>query len=59
MELELGEKLIVRNDVKAFCKIEKAEEGNVAAVHVGKDLVGDRQESGFRGMTRTKTVLGW
>ena len=41
MELELGEELIVRNNVKAFGEIEEAKEGDVAAVHVGKDLVCD------------------
>ena len=31
----------------------------MATVHVGKDAVGDREQSGFSGVVRTETMLGW
>ena len=41
VELELGKEQIVRNNVEAFAEVEDAEEGDVAAVHAGKDPVRD------------------
>ena len=31
----------------------------MATVHVGKDAVCDREQSGFGGVVRTETMLGW
>ena len=46
------------DDVKAFGKIEEAEESEFLAVSCRRDVIGYGGKRGFCGVTRAKTVLG-
>ena len=46
------------DDIKAFGKVEKAEESKFLAVGGGKDVVGYGGKRGFCGKTGAETVLG-
>ena len=46
------------NDIKAFGKVDKAEESEFLAVNGGEDVVRYGKERGFGGMVGAKTVLG-
>lgn len=58
VELELLKELRMRDHVETFTEIKEAQEGDMTMVHVGKDAVGDREQSGFCGMTGSETMLG-
>ena len=57
IELKLGKELGVRNNVKAFTKVQEAEEGEVAAAHVGEDVVRDGKKGSFSRVPGAEAVL--
>ena len=49
----------MRDDIKTLTEVQEAQERDMAAVHVGKDVVSDGKQSGFCRMTGAEAMLRW